>query len=122
MSVDICAGDSFRFDLRHVTSHALTSGTAAFMMRVFFNGGRMRAVRGHRAVTIQANLIRRLSQLGVVLRAMHIMAGGTGDSMPVHDALHKVIALHPVFVRRAVWKIVKVRLPERAVFQLPEIL
>ena len=106
--MDIGAGNAFRFDLRHMAGNALGSGAAVFMMRVFFEGGGVGSIRGRRAVAVEADLVRGFSQLRVVLRAMHIVAGGTGDSTPVHDALHKVIALHAVLVRGAVGKIVKI--------------
>jgi hypothetical protein len=73
-------------------------------------------------MTIKADLVRRFSQLRVIARAMHIMAGRTRDSVPVHDALHKVVALHAILVRGAVWEVVKACLPERAVLELPEVL
>ena len=53
---------------------------------------------------------------------MHIMAGRTRDSVPVHDALHKVVALHAILVRGAVGEVVERRLTEGAVLELPEVL
>jgi|SRR5580692_5570256 hypothetical protein len=42
------------------------------------------------------------------------------DSVPVHHALHKIIALHAILVRRAIGKIIESSLPQAAVFELPE--
>ena len=122
MGVNIRARDTFRFDLRHVAGDALTSRTAIFVVRMPFERGHARAVWGHRAVTVQADLIRRLDELRIILRAMHIVTGGAGDAMPVHDALRKVVTLHPVLMRRAVWKVVEIGLSQRAVFESPEVL
>jgi hypothetical protein len=42
----------------------------------------------------------------------------TRDAAPIHHALHKVIALHPVFVGGAVGEIKKIlRFAKRVVFQ-----
>ena len=61
MGMHKCAGNALRFDRRHVTGHALASGASIFMMCVLFKCGRVRTIRGRGPVTIQANLIRRLS-------------------------------------------------------------
>ena len=55
-----------------------------------------------RAMTVEAELVRWFAKLRVILGAMHIMAGGAGHTVPVHDALNKVVALHPVLVRGSV--------------------
>ena len=41
--------------------------------------------------------------------------------MLVHDALRKIVPLHPILVGRAVREIVEGGLTKRAVFELPEI-
>ena len=73
-------------------------------------------------VAIQANLIRRLAQLRIIVGAMHIVARSAGNTMPVHHALRKVVALHPVLVCSAVGKEVESGLTQLAVFQLPVVL
>ena len=61
-----------------------------------------------------------LPQLRVVRRAVNVVAIETGDAAPIHHALHKVIALHPVFVGGAVREIKKIlRFSKRVIFQLP---
>ena len=52
---------------------------------------------------------------------MCIVTGGTGDTTAVHDALHEIVALHTIFVRRAVREVVESGLTKRAVFEFPEI-
>ena len=42
--------------------------------------------------------------------------------MAVHDALHEVVALHAILMRRAVRKVVEGALTKGAVFKFPEIL
>jgi hypothetical protein len=49
-------------------------------------------------MTVQVELVYRLSELSHVFGAVNIRTGSAGDTMLVHDALHKVIALHPVLV------------------------
>jgi len=55
------AGNAFRLDRGHVASNATAAGTSAFVVRVFFESSRVRPIRRGRAMTIQADLIRRLS-------------------------------------------------------------
>jgi hypothetical protein len=52
---------------------------------------------------------------------MHIVAAKAGDTMRVHDARDKVIALHAIFVRRSVREVRKGRFAQLVVFQFPEI-
>ena len=103
MRMNIRARDPFAFNLWHMAGNALAPRTAVFVMGVFFERGRARAIRRRRAMTLQADLVRRLDELRAVRCAMYIVAGGTANSVPIHDALHKVVALHAVFVGRAVW-------------------
>ena len=53
---------------------------------------------------------------------MHVVAGRAGDTVLVHDALHKVIALHAVLVGGSVREVGERRLAQFDVFQLPIIL
>ena len=122
VSVNERAGHAFGFDPRHMAGHALVSGAARFVMGVLFEGGRMRTVGGRRTMTIEADFSRRLSQLSIVLCAMGVVTGGTGNSVPIHDALHKIVALHAVLVRGAVREIVERGLTKGTVFKLPEVL
>lgn len=41
--------------------------------------------------------------------------------MAVHDALHEIIALHAILVRRAIGEVIEGGLTKRAVFEFPEI-
>ena len=50
---------------------------------------------------------------------MHIMAGRAGDTVFVHDALHKVVALHPVLVCGSICEVSERRLAQGDVFKLP---
>jgi len=66
-------------------------------------------------MTGEAELIGRLPELRVISCTVHIMAIETGHSAPVHDALNEIIALHAVFMRRAVRVVQEVgRCTERA--------
>ena len=53
---------------------------------------------------------------------MHIVATEACDPAPIHHALHEVIALHAIFVRRAVGKMREAGLAELMFFELPVIL
>lgn len=46
------AGHAFAFNRWHMAGHTFASGTARFVVRVFFEGGRVRTIRGCRTVTI----------------------------------------------------------------------
>ena len=92
------------------------------MMCVLFQCRTTGTVRGQGAVTVQTNHIGRFSQFCVIVRSVNIVATGAGNSVLVHDTLHKVVALHPVLVRRAVREIVEGQLSQRVILQLPEVL
>jgi len=49
-------------------------------------------------MTVQTELVYRLSELCDVLGAVNVMTGSAGDTVFVHHTLHKVIALHPVLM------------------------
>ena len=65
---------------------------------------------------------RRLSQLGIVLRAVRVMARRTRNPPAIHDALNEIIALHPVLVCCPVGIVREVAFAERVRFELPIIL
>src|SRR6202045_2877031 len=50
------------------------------------------------------------------------MATEAGHPASVHNALHKIIPLHPVLMRGAVGKVREAGLAQRVLFQLPKIL
>ena len=72
-------------------------------------------------MAIQAKLSRRLSQLRVVACTVDVVAVKARDSAPVHDALHKIISLHAVLMRRTVRKMREAELAQRVIFELPVI-
>src|SRR5579859_8299851 len=61
------------FNLRHVAGHALTSGGALFVMRMFLQRSFAGAIQRHRTMAIQAEMVRRLSELRIVLRTVDVM-------------------------------------------------
>src|SRR5271163_2374845 len=79
------------------------------------------AIQGKHTVAIHAKSVRWFSQLGIVIRAVNIMATKTGHSTAIHHALNKIIPLHSVLVTRAVGIASECRLPQGMVFQLPKI-
>src|SRR6185437_3109859 len=74
-------------------------------------------------MTIQAELIGGLSELRRISGAMHIMAVETGYPAPIHNAFDEIVALHAVFMRRAVRVVKEVgRRAERPFLQFPMLL
>ena len=117
--LDIC---DCRFNLGHVARNALAPRRAVFVMRVLLQSSCPRTIERHRAVAIQAELLGRLSELRVVIRAVYVVATEAGNPVLVHHALHEIIPLHPILMRCAVRKVRKGQLAEGVLFQLPEIL
>ena len=60
MGTDERAWHAFGLDLRHVTSHALASGTAILVMRVLLQRRRVRAVWRRWSMAIETDLVRGL--------------------------------------------------------------
>lgn len=117
--MDHCSRHALGLDLRHVTGNTGAALASRPVMGVLFQGGGMRTIWRVGAMAIQANLIDGFSQLRIVAGTVRIVTRGTGDFMPVHDALHKIVTLHSILARGAVGKIVEVGLTECAVLQLP---
>ena len=112
-------GHALAFNRRHMAGNALASNASILMVRVFLESSGVRAICARRAVAIEADLLRGLSELSVVRGPMYVVARRTGDSTPVHHALRKVISLHAILVRGAVREIIESGLAQRAVLQLP---
>ncbi len=117
--IHVCNG---LFDFRHVTGNALTSGTAHFMVRVLLDGARVRTIGRAGSVAFETQYVGRLDQQSIVVGAVNIMATGAFHAMRVHHALDEIVALHAVFVRRAIRVMCERRLAEPVFFELPEIL
>ena len=96
------AGDAFGLDLRHMAGHALTPWATVLVVSVLLHGRYVRAIRRRRTVAIKADLVGRLAKLSIVLSAVYIMARSACDSFSVHHALHEIVPLHPVLMRRSV--------------------
>jgi hypothetical protein len=105
-----------------MTSDTAASRRSFFVMRMFFERSGARAIQREWPVAIQAELVSRLSQLRVVVRAMYVVATEAGDPTAVHHALHKIISLHAILVSRAVRVMGEGRLGQRVLFELPKIL
>ncbi len=73
-------------------------------------------------MTIQAKLVRGLSQLRVVACAVRIVAAKACNAAPVHHALYKIIPLHAVLVRGGFREVRERGLAQRVLLQLPKIL
>src|SRR6185437_3061539 len=123
MCVNHGVGGAFRFNRRHVAGHALASGAAFLMVRVFLECRRSRPAGRKRSMTFQAELVSGLPQLRVVVCTVYIVAIEARDPAAVHYALHEIVPLHPVLVRGTVWVVEEIsRLAESVPLQFPEIL
>ena len=91
-------------------------------MGVLFDCARMWPVRRARAVTLKAHRICRFHQQSLVLGPMRIVAAGTFHAPRVHQTLHEVISLHPVFVPRTIREVCERCFPKFVFFELPETL
>ena len=109
-------------NLRHVARNAFPAGTAWFMVRMFFDGARVRSVRRTRTVAFEAHHVCRLDQQCLILCAMHIVATETLYAARVHHASDEIIALHAVLVSGSVREIHERLFSELVLFQFPEIL
>ena len=56
-----------------------------------------------------------------MVRAMYIVAAKTGDATTVHYALHEIVSLHAVFMRRAVRKMREAQFAQPVRLQRPEV-
>src|SRR5262249_18334810 len=110
-----------RFDLGHMTSHALAACAAGGMVCMSLDCCGMGTVRGRWPVAGKTKLVRRPDQIGIVGRAVHVMATEAGDSTPVHDTLNKVITLHAILVTGPVGEMHKVGLTQFMLFETPEV-
>ena len=72
-------------------------------------------------MAIEAELVGGFAQLRGVVRSVDVVAGGAGYAVTVHDALYKIVALHPVFVSRAIGEVQEVSLSEHHVIELPKV-
>jgi len=111
-----------RGDFRHVAGDATAARGAFLVMGMIFESRGARAIHGERRVALQTELVGGLAKLRVVFGAVHVVAAKTGDSAAVHDALHKIISLHAIFMGGAVGVMRKGRLAKRVLPELPEIL
>ena len=91
------------------------------VMRMFLEGCGPRPVARAGLVAVQANFIDGLTELRVVVRAMHVVAIEAGYSTAVHYALREIVSLHAVLVRRAVCKMSEGLFAELVFFELPVI-
>ena len=72
-------------------------------------------------MAVETQSICGLSQHRIVVTAVRIVASEAGDAMPVHEAGHKVVALHPVFMCGTIGKMRERGGTKFMVFQLPKV-
>lgn len=118
---DVHVGELLR-DLRHVAANAFVSWAPWLVVRVRLNARGARSVRRMWAVTVETQHIRWFQQIGIILRAMHIVAAEAAHAVGIHHALYKVIPLHAILMRRAIGEMHEGLLTQTVLFQFPEIL
>lgn len=103
----------------HVASHTITTGTGRRVMCVIldrpFQSGRIVPV-----VASETECIPFLNEIRFVLIAVHLMTVEAAHLAVIHGALHKIVALHPVFVRSQIGELIEVRNAGLQFFKLPE--
>src|SRR5260370_8965218 len=87
-------------DFGHVAVDALAAGAAHLMMRVLLDGGGTGAVGRTRTVTIEAQDIDGLEQVGIVFSSGHIVATEAVDAAAIHHPVTEFIAPHSISVPR----------------------
>src|SRR5271156_312391 len=113
------AGDALGLDLRHMAGYALTPWAAVLVMSMKLHAGYVWTIRRRCTVAVEADLVNGLTKLRIVFGPVYVVARCAGDALPVHHALHKVIALHPIFVSGPIRKMSESRLPQCVIFEFP---
>jgi hypothetical protein len=108
-------------DFRHVARNTTATRRPFLVMSMLFDGGGAWAIQRKGTVAIHTNRVPRFSQLSVIVCTVHIVTTKTGYAATVHDALYKIIPLHTVLVRGAVWEMSESRFAQVVCFQLPKI-
>lgn len=101
---------TLRLDLRHVARNALAAWSAILVVCVLLKARGVRSVGRVRAVTVEAEFLRRFAELSVVVGAVGIVASCAGHAVAIHHTLHEVITLHTILVARSVRVVEKVSL------------
>ena len=73
-------------------------------------------------MTVETDRCHRLSELGIVRRAMSVVTRRARYAPLVHEALNEIVALHAVLVCRAVGIMRKAGFAERVRLELPKVL
>jgi hypothetical protein len=73
-------------------------------------------------VAIQAEFLRRFSELRVIRRAVYVMTGGARHAMLIHDALDEVVTLHSVLVGGSIGEVGERGLAKSVIFKRPIVL
>nr|WP_274966873.1 hypothetical protein [Acidibrevibacterium fodinaquatile] len=98
----------FALNRRHVTSGAGAARAIGAMMRVGRNGLRVGTILGICTVAGKAQIIALGAHHCRIVAAVRIMTGKARHAAPVHQALDKIVALHAVFMRRAIGEKIKI--------------
>ena len=109
-------------DLRHVTRDAFVASAATLMMGMRLDRGGMWPSLCVGTMTVETQRIAGFAHHGNIVAAMRIVAAKTRDAASIHQALHEIVALHPVLVRGSVRKVRKGKIAELMFFELPVVL
>src|SRR6185295_4786365 len=81
--------------------------------------GHARAGLPLRPVALQAHLVAREPQEGVLPAAVRVVARVAANALLVHPALHEVVSLHPVLVSRSIREVGEAGLSQTVLFKIP---
>ena len=106
-------------NLWHVAADAFCTPRASGVMRVLRYVSRFGPVGRPWVMTLEAEARSWFQKVGVIIRAVNIVATETSDASRVHYAGHKIIALHPVAATRSIREIGPIGSFGAAVVKLP---
>ncbi len=107
-------------DLWHMTSNAFITWTARFVMCVLFDRARMWSVRRAGTMTFQAHHVCRLYEKSNIVGSVNVMTARALYTAGIHYTLHKIVPLHPVFMRCSIGEVRECGLTQLVFFQFPK--
>ena len=120
MAANIDVGNR-HFNFRHVARDTLTARAPRLMVSVGLDRWSVWPILGSGSMAGQAHLRSRSPEICVVVSAVHIVTTEAGHTTPIHQALHKVISLHPVLMARAIREMCKRGFSQLVFLKFPEV-
>ena len=122
MAANVDVSDGL-LDLGHMAADAIASGGTRGMMCVLLDTRDVVwSIGRRRTMARETHDTRWFQKIGVAPRAVDVVATEAGDAARIHNALHKVVALHSILVRSPVGEVSERLLAQLILFQFPEVL